>query len=335
MSVSEKTKYIFSEGEFKRKDNSLAFKTEDGWNYIPVENINEIYLMNQTTLSTNLFGFLSKNGVSVHFFNYYGYYTGTFYPKEKYISGKLTVEQVKKFISSREVIAKSIVMGTANSLVDLLTHYRYHGHEYLTQYLDYLKTTVPIKLESADSISKIMSVEGEMWQLFYKEFNKILSEQFEFEKRSRRPPENPVNAMISFGNSILYTKTLSQLYFTQLNQEVSFLHEPTEKRFSLALDLSEVFKAPIVYKTILNLANKRQIDPTKHFDKDINYCMLNEDGKKIFVGALEEQFGKTFQHSTLKRHTSYLHAIRLDAYKLSKSIIEDSPFVPFNNKENC
>lgn len=333
MSISEKTKYIFSEGELKRKDNSLAFRSEDKWNYIPIENIREIYLMNETSVTTNLLGFLAKHGILLHFFNYYGYYTGTFYPREKYISGKVTSNQVRKFDSSRNEIAKNIVTATAENFYDLLYYYRYHGHEYLQSYLDYIKADFTNSIDNANNINQIMAVEGELWQKFYMNFEKVLVDKFEFDKRTKRPPKNPINAMISFGNTILYTKTLSQLYFTQLNPEISYLHEPTDRRFSLALDIAEPFKAPIVFKTILNLSNKNQIDPDKHFDTNVNSCMLNEAGKKIFLTALESQFSKTFKHKTLKRHTSYLHAIRLDGYKLTKWIVENKEFIPFNSKE--
>ena len=69
-------------------------------------------------------------------------------------------------------------------------------------------------------------------------------------KRVKRPPDNPINALISFGNTLLYTKTISAIYRTHLDQRISYLHEPSEGRFSLSLDISEVFKPVIVYKTI-------------------------------------------------------------------------------------
>ena len=67
-----------------------------------------------------------------------------------------------------------------------------------------------------------------------------------------------MNAMISFGNTLLYTKTIAQIYNTHLEQSISFLHEPSEARFSLSLDLSEVFKPVIVFKTIFDLVNNRK-----------------------------------------------------------------------------
>ena len=108
-------------------------------------------------------------------------------------------------------------------------------------------------------------------------------------KRVKRPPDNPINALISFGNTLLYTKTISAIYRTHLDQRISFLHEPSEGRFSLSLDMCEVFKPIIVYRTIFELVNNRRLQVEKHFDRKVNYCLLNEEGRKIFIEAFEQR----------------------------------------------
>lgn len=128
-------------------------------------------------------------------------------------------------------------------------------------------------------------------------------------KRVKRPPDNPMNALISFGNTLLYTKTISQIYNTHLEQSISFLHEPSEGRFSLCLDLSEVFKPAIVFKTIFDLVNNRKINIEKHFEEKLNYSLLNENGKKIFIEAFEDRLNQTFEHPKLNRKITYKQAI--------------------------
>ena len=157
-----------------------------------------------------------------------------------------------------------------------------------------------------------------------------MPEDFIINKRVKRPPDNPMNAMISFGNTLLYTKTISQIYNTHLEQSISFLHEPSEARFSLSLDLSEVFKPIIVFKTIFDLVNNKKIKVEKHFEEKLNYSLLNEEGKKIFIEAFENRINQTFEHPKLKRKITYKQAIRLDGYKLIKYIIEDKEFIPFD-----
>lgn len=326
------TKYLMSKGVLERKDNSVNFKNEQGNNYIPIENIDEIYCLNEVSFNTKLIDFLSKNGVVLHLFNHYEGYSGTFYPRDKYVSGKLTIEQVKAYETKREKIAKAIVSGIATNIYEVLYHYYRHDCKELKPYLDYLKDEVDSELNDLKTVNEIMLVEAKIWNYFYEQFNYFLRNDFVMNKRVKRPPDNPINALISFGNTILYTKTISQLYQTHLNQTISFLHSAGESRFSLSLDLSEVFKPIIVYKTIFDCINNRKLSVEKHFDKKLNYCLLNETGKKIFIAALEERFSQTYENKKLKRKVSLLTAIKYDAYKLIKEILEDVDFVPFSLK---
>jgi CRISPR-associated protein Cas1 len=199
--------------------------------------------------------------------------------------------------------------------------------------IDFIREDFGELLERANSIKFVLAVEGDLWQRFYSEFKHILPEDFVFAKRVKRPPDNPINALISFGNTLLYTKTISAIYQTHLDQRISFLHEPTEGRFSLSLDLCEVFKPIIVFRTIFNLVNNRKLQVEKHFEKKVNYCILNEEGRNIFIQEFEERMETVFTHTSLKRKVTYRTAIKLDCYKLIKYLMEGKEFIPFSVKE--
>ncbi|MCB6991894.1 type I-B CRISPR-associated endonuclease Cas1b [bacterium 210820-DFI.6.37] len=328
------TRYIMSMGELSRKDNSLCFR-KDGKNvYIPIENTKEIYCMAEVSINSKLLDFLAQNHIVVHFFNYYEGYSGTFYPRNQYNSGKLIVKQVEAFQHSRLEIAKAFVSGIGTNLEELLYHYYKHKKEEVKPTIDWLRTAFLKQVNNAEDIPRLMAAEGEAWARFYADFKHFLPEDFVMNKRVKRPPDNPINAMISFGNSLLYTKTISAIYRTHLDQRISFLHEPSEGRFSLSLDISEAFKPVIVYRTIFELVNNRKIQVQKHFDKKVNYCLLNEEGRKIFIEAFEKRMDGVFEHSGLKRKVSYRTAIKLDCYKLIKHILEGKDFVPFSLKES-
>lgn len=327
------TKYITSIGELTRKDNSLCFR-KDGKNvYIPVEGTKEIYCLNEVSINSKLLDFLSRNNIIVHFFNYYEGYSGTFYPKNKYNSGKLLIKQVKAFEENRLHIAKKIVSAIGENIYEVLYHYYKHNKKEVKSTIDWIKNDFYKRVCESKNINSLMAVEGEVWQRFYSEFKIILPEDFIMNKRCKRPPDNPINALISFGNSLLYTKTISAIYKTHLDQRISFLHEPSEGRFSLSLDISEAFKPVIVYKTIFELVNRKSIKVEKHFDKKVNYCLLNEEGRNIFIKAFEERLESVFLHPKLKRKVTYKTAIKLDCYKLIKFIMEDKEFKPFSLKE--
>lgn len=327
------TKYIMSMGELTRKDNSLCFR-KDGKNvYMPIENTKEIYCLNEVTINSKLLDFLSQNQVVIHFFNYYEGYSGTFYPKNHYNSGRLLVKQVNAFETSREDIAKAIVKGIGVNMYEVLYHYYKHDKKEVKDTIDWLKNVFPGKVEGISSSNELMAYEGEAWSRFYSTFQYFLPEDFMMNKRVKRPPDNPINALISFGNTLLYTKTISSIYRTHLDQRISYLHEPSDGRFSLSLDISEVFKPVIVYRTIFELVNNRRLQVEKHFDKKVNYCLLNEEGRKIFVEAFEQRLESVFTHPRLKRKVSYRTAIKLDCYKLIKYILEGKEFIPFSLKE--
>ncbi|WP_066869408.1 type I-B CRISPR-associated endonuclease Cas1b [Clostridium mediterraneense] len=327
-----RTKYLMSMGELSRKDNSLCFRVNGRNKYIPVENTSEIYCLNEISLNTKLLDFLSRNEIVLHMFNYYGNYSGTFYPKEKLSSGRLLVKQVSRYNNDRINIAKIFVQGIANNIYEVLYHYYKHKKD-VKDTIDWIKKYFNLKIKKIDSINQLLQLEGELWQRFYSEFRNILPEDFVMNKRVKRPPDNPINALISFGNSLLYTRTVTAIYNTHLDQRISYLHEPSEGRFSLSLDISEVFKPIIVYKAIFDLVNNKRLKVDKHFEKSVNYCILNEEGRKIFIEEFEKRMDSVFEHSKLKRKITYRTALKLECYKLIKYILEDKEFKAFSIKE--
>ena len=327
------TRYIFSMGELKRKDNSIAFSNEKGNFYLPIEETRELYCLNEVSFNTKFLDFIAKAGITMHIFNYHGNYSGSFYPKEYLISGELTIKQSLAYVENRLTIAKSIVLAIAANIHETLYHYYRHDKKELKPYLDWLKNDVSALLSVCAKIEQVLFVEGQIWNRFYDSFRHFLPEDFVMNKRVKRPPDNPINALVSFGNTLLYTKTISAIYHTHLNQSISFLHSPEEGRFSLSLDLSEAFKPVVVFRTIFELVGRRRISVEKHFDKSLNYALLNEDGKKIFIDAFEERLNETFMHPRLKRKTSYKNCLKLDGYKLIKHIVEGKEFAPFCLKD--
>jgi CRISPR-associated protein Cas1 len=136
------------------------------------------------------------------------------------------------------------------------------------------------------------------------------------------------NCLISFGNSLVYSTVLTEIYNTQLNPTISYLHEPFERRFSLALDLSEIFKPLLADRVIFKLINKRIIG-TKHFRKELNYTLLNETGRKLFLQHYDEKLKTTIKHRELRRNVSFQRLVRLECYKLIKHLLGMKKYEPF------
>lgn len=251
-----------SMGELTRKDNSLCFR-KDGKNvYIPVENTKEIFCFNEVSINTKLLDFLSQNNIIIHFYNYYGGYSGTYYPRDHYLSGKLLVKQVLKYENDRMSVARAIVKGIGLNIYEVLYHYYKHGKKEVKETTDWIKSDFIRFVEQSRDVKELMAYEGEVWMRFYADFKYFLPEDFVMNKRVKRPPDNPINALVSFGNTLLYTKTISAIYQTHLDQRISFLHEPSEGRkiFVKAFEerMESVFehsrlKRKVTYRTALKL----------------------------------------------------------------------------------
>ena len=146
------TRYITSIGELTRKDNSLCFR-KDGKNvYIPIENTKEIYCLNEISINTKLLDFLASNNIVVHFFNYYEGYSGTYYPRNQYNSGKLLVKQVKKFEEDRLYAAKAIVRGIGINISEVLYHYYKHNKKEVKETIDWIKSDFFYRVDNTTDI---------------------------------------------------------------------------------------------------------------------------------------------------------------------------------------
>jgi len=315
--------YITSDGILERKENTIYFVKKGVKKAIPISKIYSIYLYGAVTVTSQALHLLAMNGIPLHFFNRYGYYEGSFYPRETLISGHLLVRQVEHYLdhNKRVKLAKLFVKGAIFNMLKNLSRYK----------LDYLIEEVNRTTEELDSayrITEIMNVEARIKNIYYSGFNEILPEEFKFEKRTRRPPENKVNSLISFGNSLLYGTVLTELYNTQLHPAISYLHEPSERRFSLSLDLSEIFKPLLVDRVIFYLVNKSVLKKD-HFREDLNSCLLNDQGKTIFLKEYNSRLEKTIKHRALNKNVSYQRLIRLEAYKLIKHLLGVEEYTPF------
>lgn len=321
--------YIYNNGLLKRKDNSIEFTDEEGKRkYIPIETVNEIYVMSEMEFNSNLINYLSKYGVVVHFFNYYSFYTGTFQPREKLVSGNLLINQVEHYTDSKKrlIIAQKFIDAASYNIYRNLRYYNGRGknvQEYMTK-IESLRKNI----YKTESIKELMGYEGNIRKVYYEAWNIIIDQNIDFKKRVKNPPDNMINTLISYINTLVYTKILTAIYNTQLNPTISYLHEPGERRFSLSLDISEIFKPIIADRLIFSLLNKKQITE-KSFTKDLNYLHLKESASKTIIAELDAKLQTTITHKELNKKVSYEYLMKLECYKLIKHLLGEKEYDPF------
>ena len=316
--------YIFSNGELKRKDNNICFNDR----FLKIEMTDNIYLFGEVDLNTKCLNYLGQNKVAIHFFNYYGFYTGSFYPKETNISGNVLIKQVEFYqnIEKRLEIAKEIIKSASDNIFRNLRYYNGRGKDVKNQ-MELIKS-LQKEIEKAQNINELMGVEGNIRKIYYSAWNILVNQEIEFEKRVKRPPDNMINTLISFINSLMYTTCLSEIYKTQLNPTISYLHSAGDRRFSLCLDISEIFKPLVVDRLIFSLLNKNIITE-EDFEKDSNYYYLKDKGRKKVLEEYEKKLKSVITHKELNREVSYQYLIRLECYKIIKHIFGDKKYEGF------
>lgn len=352
-----KAYYLFQASELSRKDNTIRVslideekdkddqketsapdQDEEEQNeqaalkkmkvrYLPVEQIEEIYVMTSVRLNSALLNFLGKSKVAVHFFDYYEHYTGSFMPKEQLLAGRVAVEQVLTYsdYDRRLKIAKKFIEAGAFHMRRNLLYYKRKGADF--QNRDDEMLTLSEKIFDCETIQQLMGIEGNIRQHYYACFSEILNSA-KWLGRKKRPATDPVNALISFANGLLYAKIVGQIYHTQLLPTISFLHEPGERRFSLALDISEVFKPILVDRLVFRMFNRGELSQ-KDFEQVDEAWFLKDRGKKVFLKSWEDMLATTIFHKTLKKKVSYGRLLRLEMYKLLKEVLQIEEYKPF------
>ncbi|WP_282926154.1 type I-B CRISPR-associated endonuclease Cas1b [Helcococcus kunzii] len=321
--------YIFKCGEIKRKDNTITIITEENIKKdIPIETVDNLYIFGEETLNTSLLSYISSYSISLHFFNYYGFYTGSFIPRTKNLSGYSIVKQVEHFIDNNKklYLAKEFIEAGSYNIYRNLRYYNQRGVnlEDLISEIKFLRNSI----NNVKSVEELMGIEGNIRKQYYSSWNKIVKQEINFEKRVKRPPDNMINSLISFINTMIYTTVLSEIFKTQLNPTISYLHVPGEKRYSLSLDISEIFKPLIADRMIFSLLNKNIITE-KDFDSESNFLYLKDKARIKIIKEYDERLKKTIKHKELNKSVSYKYLIRLEAYKLIKHFTGEKEYKGF------
>ncbi|NLB73749.1 MAG: type I-B CRISPR-associated endonuclease Cas1 [Firmicutes bacterium] len=328
-----KTVFIFSDGKLKRKQNTVFFETTDGnKRYLPIQDIGEIMVFGEIVVNKRLLEFLAKKEVILHYFNYYGYYIGSYYPREHLNSGYMILRQAEHYLDheKRMLLARQFVFGAAQNMIQVLKYYERRGRPIGDIRLALEELTG--KIDDYHDTDELMGLEGNMRNLYYQALDAIVDNPlFTFEKRTRRPPRNHMNTLISFGNSILYTTILSEIYKTHLDPRIGFLHATNFRRFTLNLDIAEIFKPIIVDRTIFTLIGRNQLTEAD-FESEMGGILLKESGRKTFVTEMDRKLSTTLMHQSSGRNVSYRRLLRLELYKLQKCLMGEESYIPYQAK---
>ena len=304
---------------------------KDGRNkFVPAQNIDSVFAFGEMYFTSGFLTCMAKYHIPVHFFNYFGNYTGSFVPKAEINSGNIALIQAESYLNhdKRLSIARSFVRGAYLNSVSNLKYYQFRGAglESIIERMESLGASI----DSVNSVNALMGIEGNIKNVYYEGWKIVIRQELEFEKRVKNPPDNVVNSMISFGNALMYSTCLNEIYRTGLIPSIGFLHSPGDNRLPLSFDMAEVFKPVVTDKVIFRLINLGMITQ-KDFNRKSGYLRLNDDARKKFVQEFETRLKTTIQHKELKRNVSYKTLIRLECHNLINFLKSRKEYQPYKS----
>ncbi len=329
MTKTDRTHFLMNHGKLRRQDNNLYFDRYDedgdvvGTKILPIQAIDEIYLLAKVDMDSYSMAFIAHNNILLHFFSPFQSFRGNFFPSTSNSvnkSGFVLLQQLRAFddVKHRLYIAKQITKG---HMLNGASNCKRYGVEFLVD--EYLSA-----LEKAGDIGQVMASEGAFKKNYYKSWNEIIKNQrsFKFTTRSKRPPTDKLNSFISYVNTRIYNIVLSEIYKTELDPRIGFLHEPNYRSLSLHLDIAEIFKPIIGDNLIFTMLNKNEIT-TKDFKTDSGRIRFtNEAIKKIEIKIINKL---TEQTMIGKQYLTWRQVIRKEVNRLKKTICEYVEYEPF------
>ena len=319
------TFYITKNGKIDREGNTLYFIGEDFKTHLPIMNISDLIISGKVSISSWALNYLSKIGIVVHFISEDYSYLSTLFPSNSNEQGDLTIKQAIHYLdlNKRMKIAVEIVKGIKNNIIKNLKYYNENNtlNEFIKRIENYSI--------SSNTIDGLRGIEGNIWSVYYSAFPLMFKGIQNFERKFNPPPD-PLNAMISYGNSILYSIALTAIKISGLNPSISYVHEPSDRSFSLALDIADVFKPIIVERVIGTLINKG-IMKESYFTYREGGCYLNDFGRKVFIENFRNKLESTIKINN--KYYSYQGLILEECYKIRKHLNEELNYKSFKVEE--
>ena len=308
MKKLQNTLYILKEGAYLHKENEtliIDFKENDKTETllkVPMHAVGNIFCFGNIMVSPQLLGFCGDNGVQLSFYTQYGRFQARVIGQQ---SGNILLRQAQfEYAKSQDLrIAKNIIAAKVRSSRNLIQRYvRTYGKNEDLDFAAGRMQQIIKQLEITNDKDLIRGLEGEAARYYFQVFDQMIrvKEKFSFSSRNRRPPKDPINSLLSFLYSI-YSKEISgALQGVGLDPQMGFFHTPRPGRDSLALDLLEEFRSPIVDRLVLSIVNRGQLEPDDFVCDVLNGVTLKHEARKKLLQIWQTKKQEEIMHPFLK-----------------------------------
>ncbi|HPQ94902.1 MAG: type I-C CRISPR-associated endonuclease Cas1 [Thiothrix sp.] len=338
------TLYVSTDGAYLRLEGEtlvmMVDKTKKA--QVPLHHLGAIVCLGRVGISPKLMARCMEDGRSIVWLNEHGRFHARV---EGAVNGNILLRQAQFRAADRVETAlelsKAFIAGKLrNSRNVLLRSARDSGNELEKAQLVRAAKALAVNLRNlaqAASADSVRGLEGDAARVYFEQFNTLIKPQmraeFEYRGRSRRPPLDAVNALISFLYSLLLNDCRSALETVGLDPQLGFFHVVRPGRPALALDVLEEFRALLGDRLALTLINRGQVRRKDFDERPGGAVMLNDSGRKTVVVAYQERKKETLQHPVLETPVEIGLLPLLQARMLARYLRGDmAAYVPFLGK---
>ena len=312
---------------------------------VPMMKVDQVVVLGDSTVTTPALLALLDQNADVCFCNYWGQFRGRLAPSvSKNVFARTAQFQIHMDYRQRIQLAARFVRGKLhNQRTLLLRSKRAVQDEILANTVVHTTDTIanlivevdrleieedgpldPARPQHKSALGTLHGLEGAGAAAFFRGFARLLKQDMGFQRRVRRPPTDPVNALLSFGYTLLMNHVLSAVQLVGFDPYIGYLHSEGYGKPALALDLMEEMRTPIVDSVVLTVINKQILQP-KHFDEKFGVVQLSTSGRKIFLQQFEQRLNSEIQHPVFEYKAAYRRCLELQARLLAKYLMGEVP----------
>lgn len=301
---------------------TVALKQEDGsWKKqtVPAQTVEQVVLIGHPQVTGEALTYALELGMPVHYLSSFGKYLGSALPGYSR-NGALRLAQYDLYRDpeKRLALVKAIVAAKIQN-----QHLILYRHKIADSSLKSHKKLIA----EQTTLDQVRGIEGVAAKDYFAELSAILKEPWSFPGRNRRPPTDPVNALLSFAYGLLRVQVTAAVHLAGLDPFIGYLHEVSRGQPAMVLDLMEEFRPLVADSLVLSVLNNREIQP-QDFSENLGAYRLADDGRKRFLQAFERKMNDEFKHPTFEYRCTYRRAIELQARLLSRHLQEGVVYKP-------
>jgi CRISPR-associated protein Cas1 len=323
------TLFVTAEGAHLHKDHETLVVKQEGERkaQLPLLHLAGVVCFGRVSMSPDLMAALAETGAHVAFFSP----TGRFLARVEGVPGGNVLLRRQQYRVADDpartlALAKALVIGKIANARQFLLHARRDAAEEHRDALAAAGERLAILTRSAaagESLDAVRGAEGAAARDYFGCFNAMLKrnqDAFRFEQRSRRPPRDRINALLSFGYALLMQDCAGAALGAGLDPAVGYLHEERPGRLCLALDLMEELRAPVVDRLVMSLVNRGQIGPDDFVHEPAGGVRLKDEARKTFLVAYQEAKRAEIRHPFLAQDTTWFRVPHLQALLLARTL---------------